>query len=106
LVGESLGDVGKYFAFTGGKSCQLGLAAVGAGPMPGEGVAVVVEQSSRGARRDDWVHLSKLRLAGLVQTRRDGRRILYRLLGGHVRAPLTEGLFHADHQITGEPVHD
>lgn len=51
-------------------------------------------------------HLSKLRLAGLVQTRREGRRILYRLRGGHVRALLTEGLFHADHQLTGEPVHD
>lgn len=51
-------------------------------------------------------HLSKLRLAGLVQTRRDGRRILYKLRGGHVRALLTEGLFHADHQISGEPVHE
>ena len=51
-------------------------------------------------------HLSKLRLAGLVQTRRDGRRILYRLRGGHVRALLTEGLFHADHQVSGEPIHE
>lgn len=51
-------------------------------------------------------HLSKLRLAGLVQTRRDGRRILYQLRGGHVRALLTEGLFHADHQVSGEPIHE
>lgn len=51
-------------------------------------------------------HLSKLRLAGLVQTRRDGRHILYSLRGGHVRSLLTEGLFHADHQATGQPVHD
>lgn len=51
-------------------------------------------------------HLSKLRFAGLVETRRDGRRVLYRLRGGHVRSLLTEALFHADHQVTGEPVHD
>lgn len=51
-------------------------------------------------------HLSKLRLAGLVDTRRDGRRILYRLRGSHVHALLTEGLFHADHQISGEPIHE
>lgn len=51
-------------------------------------------------------HLSKLRFAGLVETRRDGRRVLYRIRGGHVRSLLTEALFHADHQVTGEPVHD
>ena len=50
-------------------------------------------------------HLSKLRLAGLVEGTRDGRRIVYRLRGGHIRAVLTESLFHADHQVTGEPVH-
>jgi DNA-binding transcriptional ArsR family regulator len=51
-------------------------------------------------------HLSKLRLAGLVAGTRDARRVLYRLKGGHVRNLLQEALFHADHQITGEPVHD
>lgn len=50
-------------------------------------------------------HLSKLRFAGLVDARREGRRIYYRLRGGHVRRLLTEGLFHADHQITGVPTH-
>lgn len=51
-------------------------------------------------------HLSKLRFAGLVEGRRDGRRVVYRLRGAHVRNLLTEALFHADHQVTGEPVHD
>jgi DNA-binding transcriptional ArsR family regulator len=51
-------------------------------------------------------HLSKLRLAGLVEGTRDGRRIVYRLRGGHVRNLLREAMFHADHQISGEPVHD
>jgi DNA-binding transcriptional ArsR family regulator len=30
-------------------------------------------------------HLSKLRLAGLVEGTRDSRRIVYRLRGGHIR---------------------
>ncbi|SDO33474.1 DNA-binding transcriptional regulator, ArsR family [Nakamurella panacisegetis] len=51
-------------------------------------------------------HLSKLRLAGLVEGTREGRRIVYRLRGGHVRNLLREAMFQADHQITGEPVHD
>jgi DNA-binding transcriptional ArsR family regulator len=51
-------------------------------------------------------HLSKLRFAGLVEATRDGRRMLYRLRGGHVRALLTEALFHADHQVSGAPTHD
>jgi len=51
-------------------------------------------------------HLSKLRFAGLVEATRDGRRMLYRLRGGHVRALLGEALFHADHQVSGEPTHD
>jgi DNA-binding transcriptional ArsR family regulator len=51
-------------------------------------------------------HLSKLRFAGLVEATRDGRRMIYRLRGGHVRALLAEALFHADHQVSGEPTHD
>ena len=51
-------------------------------------------------------HLSKLRFAGLVEGNRHGQRVLYRLRGGHVRALLTESLFHADHQATGQPTHD
>jgi DNA-binding transcriptional ArsR family regulator len=51
-------------------------------------------------------HLSKLRLAGLVAGTRDGRRILYELRGGHVRNLLREAMFHADHQVTGQPIHE
>jgi DNA-binding transcriptional ArsR family regulator len=51
-------------------------------------------------------HLSKLRFAGLVEATRDGRRMLYRLRGGHVRSLLTEALFQADHQVSGAPTHD
>ena len=51
-------------------------------------------------------HLSKLRLSGLVEGERHGQRVVYRLRGGHVRALLDEALFHADHQVSGAPVHD
>jgi DNA-binding transcriptional ArsR family regulator len=51
-------------------------------------------------------HLSKLRFAGLVQATRDGRRMIYHLRGGHVRALLAEALFQADHQVSGKPAHD
>ncbi|MFG3441591.1 ArsR/SmtB family transcription factor [Nonomuraea sp. NPDC047897] len=51
-------------------------------------------------------HLAKLRLAGLVHTRRDGRRVLYRARDAHVRAVISEVLFHADHEVSGIPRHD
>jgi DNA-binding transcriptional ArsR family regulator len=51
-------------------------------------------------------HLSKLRFAGLVEGQRQGQRVVYRLRGGHVRALLAEALFHADHQVTGTPIHN
>jgi hypothetical protein len=41
-----------------------------------------------------------------VEGQRQGQRIVYRLRGGHVRDLLSEALFHADHHVSGEPVHD
>jgi DNA-binding transcriptional ArsR family regulator len=51
-------------------------------------------------------HLAKLRLAGLVEQRADGRARIYRLSGGHVRSLLAQALAHADHTISGLPHHD
>ncbi|SCG35190.1 regulatory protein, arsR family [Micromonospora halophytica] len=51
-------------------------------------------------------HLGKLRLAGLVSVRREGRRALYQARGGHVRRLVTEVLHAASHQVTGAPEHD
>jgi DNA-binding transcriptional ArsR family regulator len=51
-------------------------------------------------------HLAKLRLAGLVSTRRDGRRALYRARGGHVRRLLAEALEAAGHVVEGLPDHE
>src|SRR4051812_21942263 len=42
-------------------------------------------------------HLGKLRLAGLVNVRREGRRALYRARGGHVRRLVTEVRHAASH---------
>ena len=51
-------------------------------------------------------HLSKLRLAGLVDQRAQGRARLYRLKGGHLRRLLDEALAHADHAAHNLPHHD
>ncbi|MEU8651438.1 metalloregulator ArsR/SmtB family transcription factor [Streptomyces sp. NPDC048737] len=50
-------------------------------------------------------HLGKLRLAGLVDTRRDGRHIHYRLSDGHLRRLVLEALSHADHRVSGQAPH-
>lgn len=51
-------------------------------------------------------HLAKLRLAGLVDTRREGRHIHYRLSDGHLRRLVLEALSHADHRVSGKAPHD
>jgi DNA-binding transcriptional ArsR family regulator len=45
-------------------------------------------------------HLARLRLAGLVTTRKDGRRVIYTLRHGHLRRLVAEALNVADHQIS------
>jgi len=51
-------------------------------------------------------HLARLRLAGLVDTRREGRQVYYRIRGVHLRRVISEALFHADHTISGAEPHD
>jgi DNA-binding transcriptional ArsR family regulator len=60
----------------------------------------------RAARPAVSQHLGKLLLAGLVSSRRDGRRVLYRARGGHVKRLVAEVLSAADHQLTNAPEHD
>jgi DNA-binding transcriptional ArsR family regulator len=50
-------------------------------------------------------HLAKLRLARLVNTRRDGNRIFYSTENEHVLRLVTEALFHADHLTNIAPAH-
>ena len=51
-------------------------------------------------------HLGRLRLAGLVESRPDGRRRIYAVRNGHVRRLVTETLAHADHLLSGLPDHE
>ena len=50
-------------------------------------------------------HLAKLRLARLVQTRRQGNVIYYRLDSDHARQLVLDGIHHAEHQGPELPAH-
>jgi ArsR family transcriptional regulator len=50
-------------------------------------------------------HLAKLRLGGLVNTRKSGRHIIYSLHDGHLVRLIRETINHTDHRLTGEPAH-
>ncbi len=50
-------------------------------------------------------HLARLRLSGLVTTRKEGRRVIYGMPDGHLRRLVTEALNFADHQLAGTPPH-
>jgi DNA-binding transcriptional ArsR family regulator len=50
-------------------------------------------------------HLAKLRLAGVVSARKEGRRVIYRIENSHIRQLVLEGLLHADHRVSGLPPH-
>lgn len=50
-------------------------------------------------------HLGRLRLAGLVRARRDGRRMLYRITSDHLTDLITQALEFADHTVRGIPHH-
>lgn len=51
-------------------------------------------------------HLAKLRLSGMVDTHKAGRHVIYSVPDGHLVRLIREIVNHADHRITGEPVHD
>ena len=50
-------------------------------------------------------HLAKLRLAGLVVQRVDGRRRLYTATGAHLRDMISAALERAEHAVEGVPDH-
>jgi len=50
-------------------------------------------------------HLGRLRLAGLVRARREGRRMFYRITSDHLSKLVTEALDYADHAVRGIPHH-
>ncbi|OIK26297.1 metalloregulator ArsR/SmtB family transcription factor [Streptomyces malaysiense] len=74
----------------------------------GEGEAdVTTLTAATGATRTSVSqHLARLRLSGLVTTRKEGRRVVYGLRHGHLRRLVDEALNVADHQIGHLPPHD
>ncbi|MBP8538693.1 metalloregulator ArsR/SmtB family transcription factor [Streptomyces sp. MK37H] len=72
----------------------------------GEADVNTLTEASGAARPAVSQHLAKLRLAGLVQVRKEGRRSVYSLHDGHLRRLVTEAVNHADHMVTGAPSHD
>ncbi|WP_330233115.1 metalloregulator ArsR/SmtB family transcription factor [Nocardia sp. NBC_00508] len=50
-------------------------------------------------------HLAKLRMARLVDTRRSGTTIFYRLENEHVRQLVVDAVYNAEHAGPGVPAH-
>ncbi|WP_407343086.1 ArsR/SmtB family transcription factor [Pengzhenrongella phosphoraccumulans] len=50
-------------------------------------------------------HLAKLRLGRLVQTRRDGTSVYYRITNEHIEQLITDAVFNAEHASVDIPVH-
>lgn len=50
-------------------------------------------------------HLAKLRMAHLVQTRRHGPQVFYRVVSDHVGQLVKDAIFHAEHAGGGVPAH-
>ncbi|MFF4388298.1 ArsR/SmtB family transcription factor [Streptomyces sp. NPDC001552] len=72
----------------------------------GEADVTTLTEACGAARPSVSQHLAKLRLAGLVSTRKDGRRVVYALGHGHLRRLVDEALNVADHQLGSLPPHD
>ncbi|WP_028937530.1 ArsR/SmtB family transcription factor [Pseudonocardia spinosispora] len=50
-------------------------------------------------------HLGRLRLAGLVSSHREGRRMLYRVTSGHLVALADQAFGYAEHLVRAVPDH-
>lgn len=72
----------------------------------GEADVTTLTDATGAPRTSVSQHLARLRLAGLVTTRKEGRRVIYRLRNGHLRRLVDEALQVADHQIGHLPPHD
>ncbi len=72
----------------------------------GEADVTALTEACGGSRTAVSQHLAKLRFTGMVETRREGRRIIYRIRDGHLARLVREGLNLADHIVTGELPHE
>ncbi|MCV7415907.1 ArsR/SmtB family transcription factor [Mycolicibacterium litorale] len=50
-------------------------------------------------------HLAKLRMARLVQTRRDGTSVIYSVDNEHIKQLVTDAVYNAEHAGPGVPGH-
>ncbi|OBA56700.1 transcriptional regulator [Nocardia sp. 852002-20019_SCH5090214] len=71
-----------------------------------EADVTALTEACGGSRTAVSQHLAKLRFTGMVDTRREGRRIIYRIRDGHLARLVREGLNLADHIVTGELPHE
>ncbi|MEU6659039.1 metalloregulator ArsR/SmtB family transcription factor [Streptomyces sp. NPDC046821] len=69
----------------------------------GEADVTTLTEACGAARPAVSQHLAKLRLAGLVTVRKDGRRMIYALPDGHLRQLVGEALNLADHHLGAVP---
>ncbi|GHC18755.1 MULTISPECIES: ArsR/SmtB family transcription factor [Streptomyces] len=74
--------------------------------MDGEADVTTLTEECGAARPAVSQHLARLRLAGLVSTRKEGRRVVYALRDGHLRRLVGEALSVADHRLRDRPPHD
>ncbi len=65
----------------------------------GEADVTTLTEACGAARPAVSQHLARLRLAGLVSTRKEGRRVVYALRDGHLRRLVDEALKVADHRL-------
>ncbi|MCK0091501.1 helix-turn-helix transcriptional regulator [Rhodococcus sp. HNM0563] len=72
----------------------------------GEADVTALTEACGASRTAVSQHLAKLRFTGHVDTRREGRRIIYSIRDGHLTRLVREGMNHADHVVTGEPPHE
>ncbi|MFE0545017.1 ArsR/SmtB family transcription factor [Streptomyces sp. NPDC058891] len=72
----------------------------------GEADVSTLTEACGAARPAVSQHLARLRLAGLVDTRKEGRRVVYSLRDGHLRRVVDEALSLADHRLSNRPTHD
>ncbi|HEY4006224.1 MAG TPA: metalloregulator ArsR/SmtB family transcription factor [Pseudonocardia sp.] len=59
----------------------------------------------RASRSSVSQHLGRLRLAGLVRSRRDGRRMLYQVTSANLVALADQAVRHAEHLVDELPAH-
>ena len=82
IVSERIHEASEVLKALASETRLKVLCALSTGELPVNQLAELTNQSASAASQ----HLSKLRAAGLVETRRDGQTIYYRCSGGIGRA--------------------